>query len=259
VNIGVSVGQGCASSAPNLIIAAATVATRTPIMKRAAAAEARSACGANSRTAIAPKAIADAPPGQAVTAGAAEIGAGEDDASTEDADRDLAGAGDREQEGLSAGAADQTQIVAGDDRRRVAGECRRVRREIAQHRHGDSAAGSPNGEAGEIADPALREDCSQDHRHNGADERTDQPVPALAQRGAELRLAEQRRRRAGPIGIVELKPIGDVSAKETEAHNRRPNKNAERARRHARSASVRKRANPDAPAPPSTAGADNCR
>ena len=63
---------------------------------------------------------------------AAEIGSGENDAGADDADADLADAVDGEQEGLTVRAAGRTELVARDDRRRIAGERRRIGREVAQ-------------------------------------------------------------------------------------------------------------------------------
>ena len=62
----------------------------------------------------------------------------------------------------------------------------------------------------EKANSALRKAYRQHHDRHCADRRADHAEPALAQRGAEARLTDDRRRRAGPRRIVELEPKRDV-------------------------------------------------
>ena len=81
--------------------------------------------------------------------GAAQIGSGEHDAGADDADADLAGAGDGEHEGLTVQAPDGAELVARDDRRRVAGERRRIGGEVAQQRGDERARGAPQRQAHE--------------------------------------------------------------------------------------------------------------
>ena len=64
--------------------------------------------------------------------GAAEIGSGEDDAGRNDADADFAGAGDCEHEGAALRPAGRAELVAGDYRDRIAGQCGRVGSKIFQ-------------------------------------------------------------------------------------------------------------------------------
>jgi len=56
----------------------------------------------------------------------------------------------------------------------------------------------------------LWEAGGQHHVHESTDDGADHPVPALAQRRAEMRLADDRRRGAGPDRIVELEPECDL-------------------------------------------------
>ena len=140
---------------------------------------------------------------------------------------DLAGAGDAEHEGVAVRAAGRAELIAGDDRRRVAGQRRRIGREVAQQRGDEGAGGAPQRQADEKADAVLREARGQhddrDRAHHGADH----AEPALAQRGAEVRLADDRRRGAGPVRVVELEPERDVKGKA----DRGPQAQAEQQRR----------------------------
>ena len=124
-------------------------------------------------------------------------------------------------------ASGRAELVGGDDRGGIAGERRRVGREVAQHRGGESADAAPQGEEPEKGDPVLRKARGQHHDHDGADHGADHPEPALAQRSAELRLAHDRRGGAGPERIVELEPERD---EEGEADGR-PQPDAEQQRR----------------------------
>jgi hypothetical protein len=138
--------------------------------------------------------------------GAAEIRAGQHDPGAYDADPDLAHAGDGEHEGVAVHAAGRAELIAGDDCGRVAGERCRVGGEVVQQRGGQRAGGAPQRETDEKRGPLLGE-ASREHddcerAHDGADH----AEPALAQRGAELRLAHDRGRGASPERVVELEP-----------------------------------------------------
>src|SRR5262249_17739114 len=79
------------------------------------------------------------------------------------------------------------------------------------------------------------------------DHRADQAEPAFAQRRAEMRLTDDRRRCAGPVRVVELEPEGDI---ERETH-RNPKPQAEKQRRPGRLQSVRQPAKVEYLAPSS--------
>ena len=167
---------------------------------------------------------------------AAEIGPGEDDPGAHDADADFARAVDRDQEDLPVGAAGRAERAGGDDRGRVAGERRRVGREVAQQRGDQAADGAPQGQTEEKRDALLREARGQDDDRYGAHHRADHAEPPLAQRSAEMRLTHQRRGGARPERIVELEPERDVegeadrSPKAQPEQQRRP-RSAQRIRR----------------------------
>jgi hypothetical protein len=146
--------------------------------------------------------------------GVAEIGGGKYHSGANDTDDDLAAPTDGKQEGGicidPAGGAEQ---VAGDDRCRVAGQCRRIGREVAQQRRGERAGTTPQRQSSEKQHAVLWEAGGQHHDRDSADDGADHAVPALAQRRAEMGLADDRRRGAGPDQIVELKPERDVERK----------------------------------------------
>jgi hypothetical protein len=96
---------------------------------------------------------------------ATKIGTGENDAGADDADADLAGAEDRKHEGFAVRAAGRAELVARDDRRRIAGQRRRVSREVAQHRTGESTCGTPHRQPDEKRRAVLRKaGCQHDDR-----------------------------------------------------------------------------------------------
>jgi hypothetical protein len=179
----------------------------------------RNACGAGCVSEGSGPAIANAGPeigegGREPVPRAAKIRSREDNSGTGDADADLACPGDRQQEGrIRVHPAGRAKQVTGDNRDRVAGEGGGVGREIAQQRGGKGAGRSPQGQAGQKQDAVLGKTGDEHHAHRGADERADHAEPALAQRGAELRLTDDCRRRTGPVGTVELKPERRVKRK----------------------------------------------
>src|SRR5262245_59169056 len=59
-----------------------------------------------------------------------------------------------------------------------------------------------------------------------ADDRADHPERAPAQRSAEGRLADDGRRCASPLRVLELEPEGDIKGGQTAAHTRTPNNSA---------------------------------
>src|SRR5262249_57191010 len=78
---------------------------------------------------------------------------------------------------------------------------------------GDKAAGcAPQRKSDEKRGPVLREAGRQDDDCDCAHKGTDQTVPALAQRRTKMRLTDDRRRGAGPIGVVKLEPKRDVKS-----------------------------------------------
>ena len=163
--------------------------------------------------------------------GAAEIGPGEDDAGAHDADADLARAGDRQHEDVRIWASGRAERVGGDDRRGVAGERRRIGGEVAQQGGEESADTAPQRQDAEKGDAILRKAPGQHHDCHGAHHGADHAEPPFAQRSAKMRLTDDRRRRAGPKGIVELEPERDVE-RETD---RSPEPQAKQQRRSRRS------------------------
>ena len=126
--------------------------------------------------------------------GAAEIGSGEDDAGADDADADLAGAGDCEHEGAAVRAAGRAKLVARDDRGRIAGQCRRIGREIVQKRRDESAAGAPQRQADQKRRRGPAESTRSAPRSPRRPRRCRSCGTTLAQRSAEMRLTDDRRR-----------------------------------------------------------------
>ena len=124
---------------------------------------------------------------------AAEIGAGEDDAGAHDPNADLTGTRDRKHEDVWTSPSGRAEVVGGDNRRGIAGERRRVGREVADCGGDESAETAPQGEEPEKGDPILGKARGQDHDHRGADHGADHPEPALAQRSSELGLTDNRR------------------------------------------------------------------
>src|SRR5207248_766897 len=96
---------------------------------------------------------------------ATEIRSGENDAGAHDADADLARAIDGEHECLPVEAACLAELVAGDDRGRIAGQSCGIGRKIAQERGDERACGAPQAKkqrrarrpehAGCVINPAL--------------------------------------------------------------------------------------------------------
>lgn len=72
---------------------------------------------------------------------AAEIGPGENNASTDDANANFAGAIDRKDQYGAIDATSRTEEVAGNDRRRVAGQCGRIG--VAEDRREEAADSAP--------------------------------------------------------------------------------------------------------------------
>lgn len=112
--------------------------------------------------------------------GAAEIGYQENDARADDADADLAGTVHGEGEGLPVEAADGAELVAGDNRGGVPGQCRGIGREVAQKRCDERACGAPQRQAHQKGGAVLREAGGHDDDRHRADHGADHPVPALA-------------------------------------------------------------------------------
>jgi hypothetical protein len=81
--------------------------------------------------------------------------------------------------------------------------------------HYQRAAGPPRRQADEKRGAVLRKARGQLDDRDGTDKGADHAIPALAQRCSEMRLAHDRRRGAGPVGVVELEPECDI---EREAH-----------------------------------------
>jgi hypothetical protein len=152
-------------------------------------------------------------PGRQPATRATEIGSGEDDSGADDAEADFAGAEDGEHEHIATGTPDRTEVVAGDDRRRIAGQRRRVCREVAQQRRHERTGSAPQSEAHEVTKAVLGKARGQHHDHHSADHGADHAEPTLAQRRADARLTDDRRGCAGPIRVVELEPEGDVEGK----------------------------------------------
>ena len=164
-------------------------------------------------------------------ASAAKVGAGENDARGGDADANLAGSGHSQQKGVvGIHATDCAEQVAGDDRHRVAGQHRRIGREVAQQHRYERARRAPHCQRAQKGNAVLRKASNQHHAHHCADEGADHPEPALAQRSAELRQADNRRRRARPKRVVELQPERDVKSQ----RHRRPESQSEQQRRTGR-------------------------
>jgi hypothetical protein len=140
----------------------------------------------------------------------AEVGSGKHDAGADDPDADLAGAGDREHERIPVQPARRAELIAGDDRRGVAGQRRRVGGEVAEQRRGESAPCAPQRQSQEKGSAILREAGGEHHDRHRADQGADHAKPPFAQRSAEMGLTHERGRGAGPIGIVEFEPERDV-------------------------------------------------
>src|SRR5277367_2353493 len=87
---------------------------------------------------------------------ATEICRREHDASADDADADLAGAGYGQCENLSICSSGRTEFVARNDRSRIAGECRRVGREVAQQRGHKRTSGTPKCQTKQKTSTLLR-------------------------------------------------------------------------------------------------------
>ena len=58
-------------------------------------------------------------------------------------------------------------------------------------------------------DVLLRKGCDQQHDRNRADHGPDRAIPAFPQRRAEAGLAHHRGGASRPIGVVQLKRVGD--------------------------------------------------
>ena len=111
---------------------------------------------------------------------ASEIGAGHHEGGADDAEADLTGARDREDDDVAGCTADRAQFVACDDRRRVARERGRIRCEAGQNRRHHGARDTPERKAQQAAGTALNEQRGQHHDGHGADHRADHAEPALA-------------------------------------------------------------------------------
>ncbi len=148
--------------------------------------------------------------GDQPTPGVPEIGAGEHDTRADDADADLAGAGDGEHESLAVRAPRRAEFVARDDRRSIAGKRRRVGREVAQVRGEEPADRAPQSQTQQKSGAVLRKAGGQDDDCHGADHRADQSERGLAQGGAETGLTDDRGGRCRPVRVVELQPERNV-------------------------------------------------
>jgi hypothetical protein len=87
---------------------------------------------------------------------ATEIRRRKNDARADDADANLGCAGHGQYENLSICSSGRTELIARNDRSRVAGECRRVGREVTQQCGHERASGTPKRQAKEKTSTLLR-------------------------------------------------------------------------------------------------------